>query len=61
MNGTKFGPTPHGVGGLKYHFCSILSTSFVSPTPHGVGGLKSKLSTADSDLVNVPPLTGWVD
>ena len=33
------GPTPHGVGGLK--FLEMLCKTYpVCPTPHGVGGLK---------------------
>ena len=34
------GPTPHGVGGLKYLLSMPYCTTHFSPTPHGVGGLK---------------------
>ena len=33
------GPTPHGVGGLKFAEYKT-QTGLAGPTPHGVGGLK---------------------
>ena len=33
------GPTPHGVGGLKFLVTRSLFL-LLRPTPHGVGGLK---------------------
>ena len=40
MDWTKAGPTPRGVGGLKY-FYGFESSACYCPTPRGVGGLKS--------------------
>ena len=37
--GKTWGPTPHGVGGLKWEWLPE-EFSGIRPTPHGVGGLK---------------------
>ena len=55
------GPTPHGVGGLKYTSGSpeIFSGG---PTPHGVGGLKSLYILYTQELVKSHPSRGgWIE
>ena len=54
------GPTPHGVGGLKFN-ADVAHAVHLCLTPHGVGGLKFEKWDGKMPLVVVPPLTGWVD
>ena len=58
--GCFFGPTPHGVGGLKSGI-PYANKDMSCPTPHGVGGLKSQPCCLLGYLWGVPPRTGWVD
>ena len=55
------GPTPHGVGGLKYK--TVTKGGFtVSPTPHGVGGLKFWfVYLYYKDHQSHPSRGGWIE
>ena len=56
------GPTPHGVGGLKFGYPPNYGSDTVKgPTPHGVGGLKLQVKGRNIMQIAVPPHTGWVD
>ena len=58
---TRRGPTPHGVGGLKY-LTHDVDDAGVSPTPHGVGGLKLLfVSLVLSSTLSHPARGGWIE
>ena len=56
------GPTPHGVGGLKYPFFISSIASLTGPTPHGVGGLKSiPYEVYIRNTKSHPTRGGWIE
>ena len=57
---TDEGPTPHGVGGLKFPSCFVVQDAAKSHPSRG-GWIEIAIDKAIIDTVLVPPLTGWVD
>ena len=58
--GSSPGPTPHGVGGLKYRFKDIYTAMGWSHPPRG-GWIEIGIRASWAAWVTVPPPTGWVD
>ena len=57
----KYGPTPHGVGGLKFRQ-SRTPNSRWRPTPHGVGGLKYGMTRDEAKkIMSHPARGGWIE
>ena len=54
------GPTPHGVGGLKFKVAKY-HDYFTASHPSRGGWIEIAATKSRSVYLVVPPLTGWVD